>query len=110
MFEHGSLREVVDQEKELCGCPPPSQGGNEFPLAQSEGLAPMPKPAPAVSSQSPSATQSIEPFVYKSADHAAQPSAAIPSASAAATPPVANKKLGFFSTVGRFFRRLFGAE
>jgi hypothetical protein len=117
MFEHGSLREVVDQEKEPCGCPPPPQGGNEFPLAQSEGLAPMPKPAPAVAEQGSSAAQTIEPLVYKSADHAAQP-AAEPTASAVANPPAtqsatqlaAEKKPGFFSTVGRFFRRLFGAE
>ena len=45
MFQHGSLREVVDQEKESCGCPPaPSETkGNDFPLAQSEGLAPAPR-------------------------------------------------------------------
>ncbi|MGB6723721.1 MAG: hypothetical protein WBE72_23175, partial [Terracidiphilus sp.] len=48
MFQHGSLNEVVDQEKEPCGCPPPAakSTGNEFPLAQSEGLAPTPAPAP----------------------------------------------------------------
>ena len=46
MFQHGSLHEVVDQEKESCGCPPAEPKGNEFPLAQSEGLAPLPKPAP----------------------------------------------------------------
>ena len=117
MFEHGSLRKVVDQEKEPCGCPPPPQGGNEFPLAQSEGLAPMPKPAPAFAEQGSSGAQSIEPLVYKSTDHAAQP-AAEPATSAAANPPTtqsatqpaAEKKPGFFSTVGRFFRRLFGAE
>ena len=42
MFERGSLQSVVDQEKEPCGCPPPlaEARGNEFPLAQSEGLAP----------------------------------------------------------------------
>ena len=34
MFQHGSLNEVVDDEKEPCGCPPPvSAQGNEFPLA-----------------------------------------------------------------------------
>ncbi|MGB6193545.1 MAG: hypothetical protein WBF42_13845, partial [Terracidiphilus sp.] len=49
MFQHGSLREVVDQEQESCGCPPaPAEmKGNDFPLAQSEGLAPMPAPMPA---------------------------------------------------------------
>jgi hypothetical protein len=111
MFEHGSLREVVDQEKEPCGCPPPPKGGNEFPLAQSEGLAPLPKPAPGVPNQNSAATQSIEPLVYKGA---AQPAAAPPPASAAVTPPAnpsaPNKKPGFFSSVGRFFRRIFGAE
>jgi len=111
MFEHGSLREVVDQEKEPCGCPPPPKGGNEFPLAQSEGLAPLPKPAPGVPSQSSVATQSIEPLVYKGA---AQPSATTSPASAAANPPenppAAKKKPRFFSSVGHFFRRIFGAE
>ena len=44
MFQHGNLHEVVDQEKEPCGCPPApaAANGNEFPLAQSEGLASMP--------------------------------------------------------------------
>lgn len=41
MFQHGSLHEVVDQEKEPCGCPPAAKGANDFPLAQSEGLAPL---------------------------------------------------------------------
>ncbi len=40
MFQHGNLHEVVDQEKEPCGCPPDAEPkSNEFPLAQSEGLA-----------------------------------------------------------------------
>src|SRR6202007_1183185 len=48
MFQHGSLKEVVDQEKESCGCPPDARPGtNDFPLAQSAGLAPMEKDAPA---------------------------------------------------------------
>jgi hypothetical protein len=34
MFEHGSLHEAVDNEKEPCGCPPPLKPGtNDFPLA-----------------------------------------------------------------------------
>ncbi len=41
MFQHGSLHEVVDNEKEPCGCPPDAKGANDFPLAQSEGLAPL---------------------------------------------------------------------
>jgi hypothetical protein len=45
MFEHGKLHDVVDQEKEPCGCPPAPQGVNDFPLAQSEGLVPLAPPA-----------------------------------------------------------------
>jgi hypothetical protein len=108
MFEHGSLREVVDNEKEPCGCPPPAKGGNEFPLAQSEGLEPLPKPAPGASNQDAAQTQLAEPLVYKGADHAAAPASA--PAPAAATPPAAPQKPGFLSRVGRFFRRIFGAE
>jgi hypothetical protein len=102
MFEHGSLREVVDNEKEPCGCPPPAKGGNDFPLAQSEGLEPTPKPAQTVAT-----TSLTEPLVYKGADHAAEPA---PAASAAAAPPPAKQKPGLLSRVGRFFRRIFGAE
>jgi hypothetical protein len=116
MFEHGSLREVVDNEKEPCGCPPPPEPqSNEFPLAQSEGLAPLPKPSPSTPNQNSAPTQLVEPLVYKSAEYAAQPAAdATPAAGAsanpAANPPVAKKKPGFFSKIGRFFKRIFGAE
>jgi hypothetical protein len=110
MFQHGSLHEVVDSEKEPCGCPPaPHPGTNEFPLAQSEGLAPLPKPAPIAPSQSSAPPQVVEPLVYKAADHAAQPAAE----AAPTTPPpapAAKKKTGFFGKVSRFFRRIFGAE
>jgi hypothetical protein len=117
MFQHGSLHEVVDQEKEPCGCPPPPAAaqGNEFPLAQSEGLAPLPKPAPSAANPSSAAPQVLEPLVYKGEDHAPQPAAipAPPSGSAAnlpvAKPPV-KKKSGVFGGMGRFFRRIFGAE
>jgi hypothetical protein len=57
----------------------------------------------------------VEPLVYKSADRAPQPAAeATPAASAAAsspaTKPAPKKKSGFFGGIGRFFRRIFGAE
>jgi hypothetical protein len=114
MFEHGSLREVVDNEKEPCGCPPAAPKGNEFPLAQSEGLAPLPKPAPTPVDQNGVATP-IEPLVYKSTDHAAQPATATPPAESAAgdrpaAAPTAQKKPGFLGKIGRFFKRVFGAE
>jgi hypothetical protein len=71
LFEHGSVAEVVDNEPEPCGCPPPQSVAttgtpgaspalpgqavapnptatqNPFPLAESEGLKPPP-PTPAV--------------------------------------------------------------
>ncbi len=116
MFERGSLQSVVDQEKEPCDCPPPlaETRGNEFPLAESEGLAPGSQ-APVVSAPPATATLS-----YNGAEHAVQiagPVTAAPAASAAPAPatsasqaPAKEKKPGFFSRVGKFFRRIFGAE
>jgi hypothetical protein len=116
MFQHGSLHEVVDQEKEPCGCPPPLHPGtNEFPVAQSEGLAPLPKPASNAVSLSSEPAQPIEPLIYKSADHAPQVAAeAAPlangSANLAVKPPAVKKKLAFLASFKRFVRRVFGAE
>jgi len=112
MFQHGSVHEVVDNEKEPCGCPPaPHPGTNEFPLAESAGLAPMPKPAAGVPMNSSTPPQVVEPLVYKSADHAAQSTAeSAPTASTQQAAKPAKKKQGRFGGLGRFFRRLFGAE
>ena len=113
MFVHGSLHEAVDNEKEPCGCPPPLKPGtNDFPLAQSAGLAPL--PASATAGQSSAAPQVLESLAYNSAGHAPKPAAeTAPAASVStnSTPtPPAKKKTGFFSNVGRFLRRIFGAE
>ncbi len=103
MFQHGSLSEVVDNEKEPCGCPPPLHPGtNEFPLAQSAGLAPLPKPDPGLAPPN-SAPMPIAPLVYTA------PKPPAPEAPPAA-PPAPKKKPGFLAKVGRFFRRVFGAE
>jgi hypothetical protein len=127
MFEHGSLQSVIDQEKEPCGCPPAASeaGANEFPLAQSEGLAPTPAPAGATAGATTGAVKLTPPpdaFVYKSADHAPQtveppkpaaaPASKAPTASPAssAQPAPPAQKSGFFHKIGRFFRRVFGAE
>jgi hypothetical protein len=111
MFQHGSLHEVVDQEKEPCGCPPLVVHGNEFPLAQSEGLVPLPKPAPSVEAHNGASTQPIEPLVYNHADRTPQPVAATqPAVSGEANRSAAKEKTGFFRRAGRFFRRIFGAE
>jgi hypothetical protein len=115
MFQHGSLREVVDQEKEPCGCPPAAAEakGNEFPLAESEGLTPNPPPPAA--KQPTASAPAAGALVYSGADRAPQTAAiALPSATAPANPPAnppaTKKKPGFIGKVGQFFRRLFGAE
>jgi hypothetical protein len=111
MFQHGSLHEVVDQEKEPCGCPPsvPAQS-NEFPLAMSEGLAPLPAATPGVPKPGEAPPAPIPPLVYNAAEHAPTlvPAAAPPPAPAPA--PAPQKKTGLFTKVGHFFRRIFGAE
>jgi hypothetical protein len=118
MFQHGSLHEVVDEEKEACGCPPSEPAGNEFPLALSMGLAPAPKvaEAPPVNAQAQAQAQNVPPLVYKSAEHV--PTAAVPPQPpptpvhvvASAKPRAPAKKRGFFSSVGHVFRRIFGAD
>jgi len=118
MFQQGSLQKVVDEEKEPCGCPSPAKSqANEFPLAQSEGLAPIPPSPPApVANQTAGNGEATTTLVYKSSEAAPQPVAIPqPAASPATTgPPTpasgAEKKLGFFSRVGHFFKRMFGAE
>jgi hypothetical protein len=118
MFQQGSLQKVVDEEKEPCGCPSPAKSeANEFPLAQSEGLAPIPPspPAPAANLTAGSG-QATTTLVYQSTATAPQPVAIPPPAASPAvtgppTPaPVAEKKPGFFSRIGHFFKRMIGAE
>ena len=118
MFEHGSLQSVVDQEKEPCGCPPPAKQANDFPLAQSEGLAPASAPATVAAAPPPPIASATDTFTYSGTDHAAQtpgPVTAAPAAPAASAPPAppaptTQKKPGFFGRVGHFFRKVFGAE
>jgi hypothetical protein len=102
MFQHGSLHEVVDQEKEPCGCPPAEVKGNDFPLAQSEGLAPI-GPAPAAK-----VPANAQPLVFNAGD--STPGAASAQAPAATQTAPHKKSGGLFSRIGHFFRRLFGAE
>ena len=118
MFEHGSLQTVVDEEKEPCGCPPPAKAEpNEFPLAQSEGLAPTAKPAPAPANPGNTQAAQVAPLTYSGAGNAAETAPpqppATPPAAAPANPlhpqPVAKKK-GFFGKIRHFFKVIFGAE
>jgi hypothetical protein len=120
MFQHGSLQEVVDNEKEPCGCPPePRPGSNDFPLAESAGLSLKPPPVtagPLPSGAGGGGTPSAvdQPLVYQAKPVPAEEPAAkaAPVQPETAPKPVAAqpKKGGFFHRVGRFFRRVFGAE
>jgi hypothetical protein len=115
MFQHGNLHEVVDQEKEPCGCPPaPAQvQGNDFPLARSEGLAPIAAGSPG-STHDGKAVPAVQPLTYNAGDVAAAagtPAAQSPNAEGAPPPkPAHHKKNGLFERIGHFFRRIFGAE
>ena len=134
LFEHGSLREVVDRETTPCGCPPETRPGvsiaeavlsakgpvtpkqveaaHPFPVAQSEGLA---EPEP-VAPETPSggthvqvgATLAYDPTAPKTAEPDGTGAAAL------ATPPVqpppaaaATAHHNAFSAVGHFLRQLF---
>jgi len=123
MFEHGDLKTVVDDEKEPCGCPPPGEKANEFPLAKSAGLAPPSALPPTVTgTNQPSAGGSASTtMIYNAPGNGTPQLAPIPAPDAApqtlaagasrtAKPPPAKEKPGFFKRVGRFFRRIFGAE
>lgn len=129
MFQHGSLHEVVDQEKEPCGCPPPQKGGNEFPLAQSEGLAPTLHPTPVPEGTLGTAAQSNETLTYNAAGQPEQtkpdtvpilelpPAAPAPQGAPERASPAApsqqkpvQKKRGFFKKLGGFFKKVFGAD
>jgi hypothetical protein len=121
MFQHGSVTSVVDQEKESCGCPAPVHPNtNEFPEAQSAGLAPLAPPGPpGVAPAAP--TEATDTFVHKSSEPPAE-TATITATGGSPAPPVHaarkhkspkirdEKKPGFMSRMGHFFKRLFGAE
>jgi hypothetical protein len=128
MFQHGSLHEVVDNEKEPCGCPAePRPGTDDFPLAESAGLTttapPVTAPPAAPAHATPNQTVLDTPLEYEAqpapADQAK--TAAPPTPDAAKNPEVAPasaptakspapKKPGMFRRIGRFFKRVFGAE
>ena len=119
MFQHGSLFEVVDQEKEPCGCPePPKPNSNEFPLAQSAGLAPLAPPGPPGKAPDNAPSGATDTFVHKGGQ--VQDDPPVPVKATAHKPAKAvvsqtpqettHKKPGFFNRMGHFLRRLFGAE
>ncbi len=124
MFQHGSTHEVVDNEKEPCGCPAPVPvGSNDFPFAQSAGLVPLSKPAPEPERPAGTKPAVTAPLVYKSptATPAPEPAVTAPPAPVAQSAPAPaparphkakpkKQHRGFFRSIGHFFRRLFGAD
>jgi hypothetical protein len=132
MFQHGSLTEVIDNERESCGCPPEPPTiptGNEFPVAQSAGLAPI---LPATTSQHGEGSVATAPQLQVTLTHnagdvkpssdttpeaetpSAKPAAVVPpatladAAADAAKPAPKPEKKGGWHKVGRFFKRIFG--
>jgi hypothetical protein len=135
LFEHGSVREVVDREQSNCGCPPstptmtvaatsnatsvatPQQTAalNPFPTAQSADLAPSsamvpiaPPPGnatPAALAYSAAPATPAPPAPAQTAPAQQHPAAV---AVASAAPPTAPSDTHSFAhKIGRFFHRLF---
>jgi len=138
LFEHGSLKEVVDHESSSCGCPPeqtmsvadallhpvapgdaatvekPAAELHPFPAAVSAGLAP-----PSAVPQAPAGAAHTQVSAALSsggdADSLAQPAAAAEKApTSAPAPPVAvapqpaPPKHDLAHAIGRFFKHIFG--
>jgi hypothetical protein len=130
LFEHGSLKAVLDRETTPCGCPPLDQPGmsladailrggqntpitpeqaaaiHPFPAAQSDGLAAPPPGVPETPGErhvqvASTLTFDPDPAPDKKAETPPAPPAPPPPA------PVAKRKGGPFAAIGRFFKRLF---
>jgi hypothetical protein len=135
LFEHGSLREVVDRETTPCGCPTgmsladaalapgaglsgngPKAAEHPFPAAVSAGLAPggdvLSVPQAAGGEVHTQVTEKLSYNAPPNEAAATASPAAIPAASPTVAPPPAPKPLSHnpIRVVGRFFRRLFGGN
>ncbi len=134
LFEHGSLKEVVDNESSPCGCPapPPSPAAgvsvaealltpgipslpktaaeqHPFPAAVSQGLA---APPPVPQAVTGAANAQVSTQLGFSGDGtgtiAGTPANLAQPESAAAPPPPVLPHPSFGRRVGHFFKRLFG--
>jgi hypothetical protein len=120
LFEGGDLGKVVDTEKEPCGCPPETPvttaSHNEFPLAQSEGLASPPPSQPPANAAAPGVVgaQATAKLSYDGAKPT-ESQASVKIAEPVLPPPAppspvhrSKPKHGFLRQVGYFFRNFFG--
>ncbi len=128
LFVHGSLNEVVDNEKEPCGCPPaepaaavaqngkapggPSSKPSDtaFPTAVSEGLQPPAVPTqPIVAAGEPHAQVSATLSSSTPPGPPPAPAATQPASAPGAAPQTPPKR-GFFGRIGHLFAKVFGAS
>ena len=114
LFEHGSLREVVDSETTPCGCPPPAPPANTlnakqtpaeqhpFPYEVSAGLVPPPPtPQAAPGEEHVQVTTALH---YNAGDPHPAPAPPTP------PPPPPETPKDLAHSIGHFFKRLFGKK
>ena len=123
LFEHGSLREVVDNERSACGCPPATlpvvvaangspaekaSAAHPFPVAASEGLTPASASAPVPDEPPISATLHYGQGSDASAAPAATPEPILAATPVSSTPPPTPPGAhAILHKIGSFFHRLF---
>jgi len=125
LFEHGSLREVVDRETSSCGCPPVpaaisiltadaspadrAAAQHPFPAAVSQGLAPA-QPADNTTPEGEKHTQISSTLAYggNQPDSTAVPPPAKPATPASTEPPPSPPGAhDLVHAIGHFFHKLF---
>jgi hypothetical protein len=121
LFEHGSLREVVDNERSACGCPSAevpvvvtasaspaekAKAEHPFPAAASEGLAVTTAGAKPVGDEPSTVTLSASPGGETSVTAEVAPIVA-PAVVASAPPQTPPGAHSIAHSIGRFFHRLF---
>jgi hypothetical protein len=135
LFEHGSLKEVVDHESSSCGCPPEqtmsvadalvsSPGAaaektaaeqHPFPAAVSAGLAPAAVPQASSGTTHTQVTAALNSgeggdtlAATKTSADAADAKSAAANSTSQTTPVPAKSSKNPFRAVGRFFKHVFG--
>jgi hypothetical protein len=120
LFEHGSLKEVVDNEKSPCGCPTEgplvaataAERDHPFPAAASAGLAPMQTPSNSSPDGSTQAQVTTTLSYSPGKPQPTEPPASAPPA--VATDPVSTEPPAappgprtILHSIGHFFRKIF---
>ena len=119
LFEHGSVREVVDRQHYGCGCPRPN-AKDDFPEAVSAGMAAPSVPAvPAGETHVQVSTAMNYDGSTGTASGPPNPGGTVPTTTGTTTMPrkpavpatgTSQNPGGPFSSIERFFRRLFGGK